>query len=263
MKDYNLSDEGVKSFSSQLERISSMFKRDQDKLFLRHLPALFYDQLGGNDAYLGIMDHYLGLSEQYFDFINKDVIGVAIEGGMFDGGTTLRFLHHFPRAMIHGFEPFQASVQLSPFYPYLKHCKRIVLNYKGLSDETGPCFLNINPSDFGVTSIFEGDHSEIRTQSEAITIDEYAAKNKINKIDFIKLDIESFEIKALNGARMTIKRDRPQLAICLYHCLSHYYEIPLLIKEMCDSYNFYVGFYGTGTFFETVLYGIPSEIDNN
>lgn len=39
----------------------------------------------------------------------------------------------------------------------------------------------------------------------------------VEQVDFIKLDVEGAEPFALEGARQTIKRDMPNLAICVYH----------------------------------------------
>ena len=45
------------------------------------------------------------------------------------------------------------------------------------------------------------------------------------------MDIEGAEFGALWGARKTIARHRPALAICLYHRPEHLWQIPLLVNE--------------------------------
>ena len=55
----------------------------------------------------------------------------------------------------------------------------------------------------------------------------------------IKLDIEGSEAGALKGGITTIKRDRPVLAVCLYHHPSDLWEIPTYLKAHLDGYNFY------------------------
>jgi len=73
---------------------------------------------------------------------------------------------------------------------------------------------------------------------------------------FIKMDIEGAEIDALNGAKETIIKNHPQLAICVYHRLSDIWEIPLLIKSFYEGYKFYLRSYRImGQ--ETVLYAFP------
>ncbi|MGP2655512.1 FkbM family methyltransferase [Malaciobacter sp. WC5094] len=76
------------------------------------------------------------------------------------------------------------------------------------------------------------------------------------KIDFIKLDIEGDEIKALEGARNTIKEYHPILAICIYHKASDWYEVPNLVLSIRNDYNIYLRHYMEGIY-ETVMYFIP------
>ncbi len=56
---------------------------------------------------------------------------------------------------------------------------------------------------------------------------------------FLKMDIEGAEYEALLGAKMVIQRDRPDLAICVYHFLADIYRIPLLIHSWNLGYKFY------------------------
>lgn len=71
--------------------------------------------------------------------------------------------------------------------------------------------------------------------TEHITTIDKALNGK--KVTFIKMDVETFEIKALNGARETIIEQRPKLCISVYHYLSDLWEVPRLIKEMVPEYK--------------------------
>lgn len=48
---------------------------------------------------------------------------------------------------------------------------------------------------------------------------------------FIKMDIEGSEVAALRGAEEILRTQKPQLAICVYHKTSDFWEIPSLIRE--------------------------------
>jgi len=57
---------------------------------------------------------------------------------------------------------------------------------------------------------------------------------------FVKLDIEGFEVDALEGARGTIQRLAPVLAVCVYHQQDHLWRIPLLLRAWRDDYAFFL-----------------------
>ena len=75
------------------------------------------------------------------------------------------------------------------------------------------------------------------------------------QITFIKMDIEGSELEALKGARETIQRCKPKLAICIYHKPEDMTEIPLYIHSLVPEYKFYVRHH-SNCFSETVLYAI-------
>jgi FkbM family methyltransferase len=75
-------------------------------------------------------------------------------------------------------------------------------------------------------------------------------------IDFIKLDIEGAEQDALEGAKESIKKYHPVLAICIYHKAEDWYKIPEQVLAINPHYKLYLRHYMEGIF-ETVLYFIP------
>ncbi len=73
------------------------------------------------------------------------------------------------------------------------------------------------------------------------------------KITFIKMDIEGAEMQGLDGAKMIIQRDKPKLAISIYHHPCDYYEIPFLIKSFVPEYKLYLRQHFDGAV-DTVIY---------
>lgn len=76
-----------------------------------------------------------------------------------------------------------------------------------------------------------------------------------NQIDFIKMDIEGGEENALIGGRNVIIRDKPFLAISVYHKWDDLIRIPECINRMCPGYRFYLRHH-TLTPTDTVLYAV-------
>ncbi len=92
--------------------------------------------------------------------------------------------------------------------------------------------------------------SDVNTRIKVNSIDNVCAQDKVT---FIKMDIEGSELAALEGAVNVIKRDKPRLAICIYHKPEDLYEIPFWIKETVPEYKLYIRHH-TLTENETVLY---------
>lgn len=69
------------------------------------------------------------------------------------------------------------------------------------------------------------------------TIDNLCANEKVT---YIKMDIEGSELQALQGAKDVICRDKPRLAISIYHKPEDYYEIPFYIKQLVPEYKLYI-----------------------
>jgi hypothetical protein len=70
---------------------------------------------------------------------------------------------------------------------------------------------------------------------------------------FLKMDVEGEERKTIIGAEDIIKRHRPDLAICVYHCINHLWDIALLIDSWNLNYEFHLKTHNSCTM-ETVLY---------
>ncbi len=76
------------------------------------------------------------------------------------------------------------------------------------------------------------------------------------KVDFIKMDIEGAEQDAIEGAKETIEKYSPILAICIYHKAEDWYKIPQKVLAINSGYKVYIRHYMEGIY-ETVMYFIP------
>lgn len=57
-------------------------------------------------------------------------------------------------------------------------------------------------------------------------------------VDYIKFDVEGAEAQALLGAADTIRRQRPALAVSIYHRPDDLYQLPALIDRIAPGYEF-------------------------
>lgn len=113
--------------------------------------------------------------------------------------------------------------------------------------------------DKGPSSRIESVPFEMQTgYTTTISIDDFVRSNNITKVDFIKMDIEGEELNALEGAKETIKRFRPKLAISIYHSIDDFILIPNWIKELNLAYKLRLGHY-TIHAEETIIFAIVEK----
>lgn len=120
---------------------------------------------------------------------------------------------------------------------------------KGLWKNNGKIFLE---GDGAASKIVE---YKTNNCIKTITIDDYFSDIPVN---FIKMDIEGAEMCALMGGERVIEKERPVLAISIYHSLRDFIEIPLYLFEKLQNYSFYIRHHSM-IFAETVLYCIPNN----
>jgi FkbM family methyltransferase len=77
-------------------------------------------------------------------------------------------------------------------------------------------------------------------KTKTITVDDFVASRKIDRLDFVKLDIEGAELNALRGATQSLKKFKPKLAVALYHNGRDFQEIPEFIEKLGCGYRFYL-----------------------
>jgi hypothetical protein len=75
-------------------------------------------------------------------------------------------------------------------------------------------------------------------------------------VSFIKMDLEGWELKALEGARRHLLEDYPKLAIAVYHHPGDFWRIFEFVKALRPDYRVYLRHYTEG-WSETVMYFVP------
>ncbi|RYG38466.1 MAG: FkbM family methyltransferase [Burkholderiales bacterium] len=91
------------------------------------------------------------------------------------------------------------------------------------------------------------------------TIDSLASREGLDRVDFIKMDIEGAELHALKGAEHVIRRFRPKLAISIYHRLEDFWQIPRWIDSLGLDYRFHLDHF-TIHAEETMLFAVAPRV---
>lgn len=190
------------------------------------------------------------VGKQYFDCpeILPTEDEVFVDAGSYDGMTAVQFSDWCGGTYR----------KIYSFDPDIKCKTRIqnnIVKY-GLHDvEFIPCGLSDKTKEqrFNSTGMAGAAVSDIGNETIKVTsIDETLNGDKAT---FIKMDIEGSEYEALLGAKQTIEKYHPRLAICIYHKPLDFIEIPQLILSISKDYRFYIRHY-TCCEWETVLYAL-------
>lgn len=163
---------------------------------------------------------------------------------LFDIGTNfglyaLTLAHRLgPTATIHCFEPNPVT--------YARLARNISLNPMctlhphelGLGDWEGTAsIISNNDTNSGATSLAEGQGTLITT------LDRFCEGHKLQRVDFMKVDVEGFEPRILKGGRRTLERFKPMMQFelnppVLTRAGSSVDEVLDLLKSL--GYEFYL-----------------------
>lgn len=90
-------------------------------------------------------------------------------------------------------------------------------------------------SDDSIYGQFRADGDGILTR--ITTIDKWASENG-GRVDFIKADVEGYELELLYGSAETIRRDHPRMALTVYHKQNNWQEMVDFVRDIAPSYRY-------------------------
>jgi FkbM family methyltransferase len=226
--------------------LSSSLADDQSRQVLDDL--LKY-RLTGNYSFM--KSYSYRPKDQYFeDFLRLGSQEVFVDAGGFDGDTTEEFCRRYPNyEKVYLFEPSLSNLTKAKIR--LKNYQNIEFVQQGLSNTEEKLWFN---TDGGSSSCISSSGT---CQIEVTTLDRYTDK----KVTFIKMDLEGWEIKALEGAKQHIVKYFPKLAIAVYHNASDFWRIPEFVYSLRKDYKIFLRHY-TESWTETVMYFVPQRTFN-
>ncbi|HEY0713377.1 MAG TPA: FkbM family methyltransferase, partial [Polyangia bacterium] len=245
------------STAANLARVRALLAETDDRALFDLLVSC---RRAGFDAFARFRAGFAFRGQQYLDFLRPAAIETIVEGGIWDGQSTLRFLAAWgDRLRIIGFEPFIETFLESQGAPALQGRTNVRIEPLGLWKHEDRLQLELRGDGSSAIARGPSGHPALKT-IDVVALDDYLEARDIERIDLLKLDVEAAEPEVLIGAVRTLRRCRPQLAISIYHQKQQLYEIPLFLARLLDDYVFRLGHYNPRSpFEETVLYGIPRE----
>jgi FkbM family methyltransferase len=190
------------------------------------------------------------IEEQYaYKEKNKYIVQATKDDVVLDiggcwGDTALYFADKVgPHGQVYSFEFVPKNIDIhsinTSLNPRLQ--RRISLVKHPITEKSGESiyYLDNGPGSYISNTSFEKQTGRTTT----LSIDEFVLLNNLQKLDFIKMDIEGAEPGALKGAINSIKRFRPKLAIAIYHSMDDIVNIPTWLNNLNLGYKFYLGHY--------------------
>jgi FkbM family methyltransferase len=129
----------------------------------------------------------------------------VLDVGANSGQSALTYVAEFPKAEIYCFEPvtdtYQQLVSATHRHPRI-HTYKV-----GMGRESGEAVINVSPfsTASSITLHRPGDRAE---SIKVETVAGFAEKNKIGRIDFLKVDTEGHDLEVLSGAESLLREQR-------------------------------------------------------
>ncbi|GAA0091814.1 FkbM family methyltransferase [Paraclostridium bifermentans] len=196
------------------------------------------------DIYGGAAD----TTKQYFDrqLLSLTEKECFVDCGALDLQTTMNFLNVCCGGKSYAFEP-----DISNFEKCMKMKEKYKLNNIEIYNHgcgSKKEILKFTSTQNGSSYVSDNGNTEISIE----TLDQMLG---LKEITFIKMDIEGMELEALKGSTEVIKKQRPKLAISIYHKNDDLINIPIFIKNLVPEYKFYIRHYSIYPA-ETILYAV-------
>lgn len=157
--------------------------------------------------------------EYFHSVVNLKIGDVVLDLGANIGTTSLLFSSLVGNeGKIFSFEPVTNDVlQINK---QMNNANNIEIIPKCVSNENGKVEIEI--SDYCLDSSiarrkYTEKYYQLKKEVDCVTLDSFAREKGLDRIDFIKMDIEGAEELALKGGLEMIKKFRPKLSISSYH----------------------------------------------
>lgn len=160
----------------------------------------------------------------YFGFKDdgqQELVDFAEEGDVFlDVGTNigsslLQFAKNVGKTgRVYGFEPDQLNFQQCQNNIRLNNFDNVQVSNIALGNKSSKVKLVVDTeSNRGGNRILDEANGKDYTEVEVVPLDEWVEQQLISAIDFIKIDVEGFELNVLQGATESLKKFSPRLFI--------------------------------------------------
>lgn len=221
------------------ERSKSVFAQ---VVYTRAAGGSFFDSVYSADKFFGVST-----------FAKNDINEVFVDCGAYVGNIVEDYLKRrcgvFSKVIM--FEP-----DMGNFRAAKARKERLVKewNLKQSDIETYPYFVG-EKDETGLIEVFDNYHGIAvggtanpdnniladeninKTESKTVSLDTFFADKEYS---LLKADVNGDEYKLLLGAKQSIQKNRPKIAVCISNSSVDMYSVPMLLKELVPEYKFAV-----------------------
>ncbi|MEY4641912.1 MAG: hypothetical protein RLZZ227_1906 [Pseudomonadota bacterium] len=111
---------------------------------------------------------------------------------------------------VHAFEPIPRLFELLSNNVTANNLQHVHVHNLALSDTSGSATINmVNAGNYGASSFDKRSEGTTPIAVQLTTGDAFVAARQLDRIDFIKIDVEAHEVFVLRGLMQTLRRDLP------------------------------------------------------
>ena len=123
-------------------------------------------------------------------------------------------------------------------YPSEIASGRVIIVPKGVWDKEDFLTLRVDPKNSAADSfVIQREGAYELEKVPLTTIDKLVAELKLPRVDYIKVDIEGAEPKAMAGAKEILAKFKPRISVASYHEPDHPKVIPEIIRSARADYQ--------------------------
>jgi FkbM family methyltransferase len=141
---------------------------------------------------------------------------------------------------IYAFEPNPDTFKVLVKNLELNYCKNVIPINKALSDKAGKMYLEISKGD-AFANIQSEKKGLSTVEIEVDTLDNFMIDNKIDNVNFVKIDVEGAELFCINGMKHLFKENDCKIVIETADSLCgkyNYTSFDVLSNLSSFGYNF-------------------------
>jgi len=156
---------------------------------------------------------YFNLKEEGLDLMLSFIQpgDLVLDIGTNVGYFALRCAMKAKRGFVYGFEPSEISFNKCQANLGLNNLSNLVVEQLALGEMEGTAYLHTETENNRGMNRISTDRISEDEQIKVRSMDQFVKENNISKVNFIKLDVEGYEMQVLKGGEQTISAFRPKL----------------------------------------------------